>query len=340
MTLPANVHAPAASTSELSAALEQTLGRRVVLVKRTPSAYHSSFPLEELQVHLAEGGQFTIMFKDLSPAVLDGAARLIKPEFLYDPKREIEAYQAILTQANLGTPECYGAVVEPQIGRYWLFLEKAQGVELYQVGQFDIWRRVASWLAEMHLRLAEIGKSVRHTRFPPLIKYDADFYRLWAKRACEFAREGAPSGTRKRIERLVLRYERVIEQLLALPSTFIHGEFYASNVLVEQTRGKLRVCPVDWEMAAWAPGLVDLAALIAGKWTEEEKRILALDYHAAAARGKHKSSDVNAFLTAVCYCRLHLAVQWLGWAPHWTPPPEHKQDWLGEALHLAEELGL
>ena len=33
--------------------------------------------------------------------------------------------------------------------------------------------------------------------------------------------------------------------------TFIHGEFYASNVLVNITGGKLRVCPVDWELAGW-----------------------------------------------------------------------------------------
>jgi len=173
-----------------------------------------------------------------------------------------------------------------------------------------------------------------------LIKYDADFYRLWATRACEFARQRAPSKTRKQVEWLAHSYERVIEQLVALPIAFIHGEFYASNVLVEQTRGKLHVCPVDWEMAARAPGLVDLAALVAGKWTEEERQTLALDYHAAAARTRSKPSDAAAFLTALRYCRLHLAVQWLGWAPYWTPPPEHRQDWLGEALHLAEELGL
>jgi aminoglycoside phosphotransferase (APT) family kinase protein len=317
--------------------LGQALGCQVEQVERAPSPYHSSFPLEELQVRLANGGRLAVMFKDLSPGVQQAPARSIKPEFLYDPRREIEAYQAILTQAGLGTPAYYGAVVEPQIGRYWLFLEKVQGVELYQVGRFDIWRQVATWLAEMHLRLAEVGARARQTCALPLVKYDAEFYRLWANRALEFVRE---SATRERIERLVLSYEQVIERLLALPSTFIHGEFYASNVLVAKTQGRLRVCPVDWEMAAWAPGLVDLAALIAGKWTEGEKQTLAMDYHATVTGARYKSSDVNEFLADLRYCRLHLAVQWLGWAPNWTPPPEHKQDWLGEALHLADELGL
>jgi hypothetical protein len=33
-------------------------------------------------------------------------------------------------------------------------------------------------------------------------------------------------------------------------------------------------------------------------------------------------------------------VQWLGWSPDWSPPAEHAHDWLGEALHLADKLGL
>ena len=50
--------------------------------------------------------------------------------------------------------------------------------------------------------------------------------------------------------------------------------------------------------------------------------------------------DAERFLSSLDYCRLHLAVQWLGWSPSWTPPPEHAQDWLNEALDLAEKLEL
>jgi len=132
----AKVHAQAASTSDLASALEDVLGRRVVQVARTPSAYHSSFPLEELKVVLADGAQLTMMFKD-------EAAPSLKPEFLYNPRREIEVYQIILRQASLGTPECYGAVADPRLGRYWLFLEKARGVEcqLYRYSALDQIRR-------------------------------------------------------------------------------------------------------------------------------------------------------------------------------------------------------
>jgi hypothetical protein len=33
-------------------------------------------------------------------------------------------------------------------------------------------------------------------------------------------------------------------------------------------------------------------------------------------------------------------VQWLGWSPQWAPSPEHAQNWLKEALHSAEILGI
>jgi aminoglycoside phosphotransferase (APT) family kinase protein len=147
------------------------------------------------------------------------------------------------------------------------------------------------------------------------------------------------------LEQLFVNYDRVVERLTALPVTFVHGEFYASNVLVhglaqEEEGEGLRVCPVDWEMAAVGPGLIDLAALTAGGWTADEREALALAYHAAFVPHENWPPAPEAFLVALDYCRLHLAVQWLGWSPGWSPPPEHAQDWLDEALGLAEKLGL
>jgi hypothetical protein len=46
----------------------------------------------------------------------------------------------------------------------------------------------------------------------------------------------------------------------------------------------------------------------------------------------------DAFLTNIDCCRLHLAVQWLGWSPVGAVESEQWQSWLHEALRLAEEL--
>src|SRR5262245_5895480 len=134
-----------ASTSDLRAALSDALGRHfgdsrgIARLTRRPSAYRTSFPLEELDVELDDGTTVPILFKNLSRRALSEDVRRAKPEFLYDPQREIETYRTVLTTAGLGTAVCYGAVVDPAADRYWLFLERVPGQELYQIGDLAIW---------------------------------------------------------------------------------------------------------------------------------------------------------------------------------------------------------
>jgi Ser/Thr protein kinase RdoA (MazF antagonist) len=347
MSEPSRAPAQSVGTADLCAALEHVLRdyfaapRRIVELDRRSAASRSSFALEELDAKLDDGTTLQLMFKNVSWHGLLERARSVKPAFLYDPLREIEAYRSILAPRRLG-PTCYGAVIDDRIGRYWLFLERAPGLELYQV-DLAVWRQVARWLAAMHTSLGAQAESPTRAQSAHLLSYDADFFRVWLRRAQTFLQqiEASQSGADQRgIEWLAERYDQVVERLAALPVTMIHGEFYASNVLVQQTAGDLRVCPVDWEMAGVGPGLIDLAALIAGGWTEEEKSSLALTYYEARPFDSGWSPASDEFLAALDCCRLHLAVQWLGWAPEWSPPPEHAQNWLGEALCLAEQLGL
>jgi aminoglycoside phosphotransferase (APT) family kinase protein len=277
--------------------LEPMLGA-IRQIERRPCPYYSSYHIEELDVTLASGKQVPVIFKDMT---LLEAARQVKPAFLYDPLREIEVYRDVLATQALGTAKFYGAVTDN--GRHWLFLENVMGDLLWQVGDFAVWRAAARWLARLHRT---------PTASPRLLCYDGAYYRQWMERAAAFhptAGDLAPA------------YERAVERLLQLPSTFIHGELYASNVLVQGNR----ICPIDWEMAALGPGLIDLAALSAGEWTEEQRADLARAYGGADP-------------VALDACRLHLAVRWLGWSKEWTPPREHAQNWLQEARALAAKL--
>src|SRR5438105_3758006 len=121
----------------LQAALDQYFGkeRRIVRLEQRPSAYRSSFLLEELDVLLDDGTSLPIMFKDLSPQALLPEARDAKPVFLHNPQREIDTYRAILAEQRLGTAACYGAVVDRPAQRYWLFLERVPGCALWQIGE-------------------------------------------------------------------------------------------------------------------------------------------------------------------------------------------------------------
>jgi hypothetical protein len=283
------------TTTELRATLERLLGTPIASIKRRPYAYETSHPLEELDVELEDGRALRLLRKDL------GTQPAKRPSFLHEPAREIETYQRVLEPANLGTARFYGAAEEQ------LYIEKVEGSELWQFGELDVWQSVARWLADMHSQLAAQADQ-QH-----LLRYDGDFYRLWLDRAEEISGDlGLPAGL----------YDDVVERLLALPQVLIHGDFYPSNILVADER----ICPVDWELGAAGPALVDLAALTTG-WPEEDQEAIA------AAYGEVSSQALDC-------CRLYLAVRWLGWSKDWTPPAEHTTDWRREARLVAERLAV
>ena len=335
----------APETAELRTRLETALAAHegtpvtVTGLERRPCEYRTSFALEELEATLADGRTLHLMFKDLSRACLDADALTVKPAFLHDPAREVEVYRDLLDGAGLGTPAYYGASVDTAGDRYWLFIENVAGPVLWQVGEFHVWEEAARWLARLHAALAPAAAA------PPrsLLHYGPDLYRTWIERARRFAeRTSTPwsDGTRAAVMDLSTRYEPVVERLAALPVTVVHGEFYPSNVLVQHPEAAVRIAPIDWEIAGIGPGLLDLAALTIGKWTPAQRDALAQAYREAAAAGPAADTIPADFDAALDHCRLHLAVQALGWDPEWQPPAQHRHDWIAESMRIAAELRL
>lgn len=328
--------------SELRTGLERALAAEGLEltgeVERRPSAYRTSFPIEELRVELAGEGPATLGFKNLDWEELGSQARLAKPRFLYDPGREPALYRALLPQGPAGPPRYFGAVEEAD--RHWLFVEWVEGRELFQVGERELWEATARWLARFHAAMEPDLE--RHRSEGVLIDHDAAFYRRWIERATEFADQRG-DGSAARVAWLLERHDQVIEALRALPRTVIHGEFYPSNVLVvsaaDPAHGPLgggsdtRVAPVDWELAAAGPALTDLAAFVSG-WAAADREALVAAYAAEPGVPAFTDRDLD-------FARLQVSIQWLGWAPpQWQPPEERQYDWLGEAVGLAEGLDL
>ena len=332
--------ATAALEPALGQALRRTLGAgRVTVVDRHPTPYRSSFALEELTVRLDTGVCLSLMFKDLSPRALLDGARDAKPDFLCDPRREIAVYRDLLAPHRLPAPRYYGSWVDEDRGRYWLFIERVAGVPLAEVGELAVWQAAARELASLHRRFA--GTAAGAATAAPLIRYDAAYYAQWPERAVAFLRDAQPAPSDailRALQRLREAYGRVVAELTALPATLLHGECYAANVLVQETPEGRRMAFVDWEMAALGPGLVDLAALTAGRWTEPERATLAAAY--AEALGDGAVAPPDRWARAFECCRLHLALQQLGWSRTWSAPPHHAHDWLSEALRLAERVEL
>jgi aminoglycoside phosphotransferase (APT) family kinase protein len=133
-------------------------------------------------------------------------------------------------------------------------------------------------------------------------------------------------------------HERALVDALASGSSLIHGEFYASNVLVEATAAGCAVHPVDWEMAGLGPPLLDLAALISGRWGSDDRLAMTMAYREGVQAAGVCRSTLQEFKRSLAACRLLMAVQWLGWAAAWPAPEDHRNDWLAEAERCAEEL--
>jgi hypothetical protein len=302
-------------------------------MSRQSSEYATSFPMEKLDVTFVDGSRRSLAFKRLAWSDLGKEARLAKPRFLHDPRREPAVYASVLTPDSRGAPGYHGAVLDPEEERYWLFVEWVEGLRLEQVGDRSLWQEAAVWLAGLHSMPA--GNCAERARAARLLDYDRGYYRRWIDRALEFSEDG---GRRRALGWLEQRYEAVIDGLLALPKTILHGEFYASNVLVSADRSDertgARVAPVDWELAATGPGIVDLAALVSGNWGDEDRAAIVSAYRSAPGAGNFSPEQLDL-------ARLHLAVLWVGWAPpSWVPPEGQRHDWLGEAVRLAEELDL
>jgi hypothetical protein len=307
--------------------------RQAIRLQRRPSPYRSSFNLEEITVFLDNGDRLDLIFKDLSwNTLLEGGKRL-KPDFILAPGREIEVYRNVLTKASFGTARLYGYDIDPEIGRHWLILEKVPGRELYQVGDLEKWVDVGRWLARFHDHFAKSPATLYGN--PSLLIYDDCFYQEWMRRAkCFFS---ATETEYKQLESLSAPYERVTKRLLGMQQTFVHGEFYASNILVGVDDRK-RICPVDWEKSGIGPPLIDLAALVTG-WDQDQASAIAEGYWSSSLTRAGFSCE-DTFIESLKYCQFYLAIQWIGWFGRRAPFVSHARDWFSEAVRIADDLSL
>ena len=295
-------------------------------MRRRPHPYRTSFPLEELEVDLDDGGRLEFVLKDLRVDQLEGPVRVAKESVPHDPRREIEAYR-MLDDAGLSTPGLFGAVSDPRHGRAWLLIERIPGVPLWQVGEREAWEAAAAWLASMHRRFQG---STPDPGSALLVRNGAH-----ARRAMRRATAQASGRSRNRVVRLAHGLgEELAAWLDGVPTTLVHGDFHASNILVDVAHSPPRIAPVDWEMAGIGPGLLDLANLISGGWTDPDRAAIVSAY--AGSWGRTIDAE---FLADVERCRLLNAVALLAVPAAWRPPPEHDHDWLREAESAAERLG-
>jgi hypothetical protein len=314
------------------ALVERCDRRRIVHVRRRASTYQSSAPIDDVDLLLDDGQEIALVVKDLSDA--QRANRTTRPEFTFDARRSIRLHRHALDSAVFGTPELWATVEQPEIGRYMLVLERVDGVPLDEAPLSD-WLEAARWLGRFQRYMSGRLGSLEDM---PLADYDAEYYRVWMARARSFAQYD--DDRRARVARLATVHEKIVERLLALPETLVHGDFHASNILVVHAPDATRVCVLDWEMAGLGPGLLDLAALTAGTWTDTQSSRLVSAYLEALGERADALGREEDLAKALDACRVQHAVQFLGWADGWQPPSDQARDWLDTAEKAVDRLSL
>jgi aminoglycoside phosphotransferase (APT) family kinase protein len=331
--------AAAFDTAAVRMALDQVSDEKcgghglITSLRHRRSRYSSSFPVDALDVRFEDGTVNALVMKNLSRDAMLPTARATRPPFFDDPRREIDTYRNILDTRVCGTPRFYGAIGDERCGRYWLFLERIPGLQLCDVGRLATWEEAARWLGRLHAESPSESLLDDWQRQAHLVRYDRTFLELWGERAGRLLVDARfPAAD---VRRLVLCHQRAANLLMGQAATFIHGEFYPSNILASRGAHARRLSVVDWELASVGPALIDLAALTSGDWPERRRaRIIAAYRNAWVAAGRTPVPDGD-FDMALNACRLHLAVRWLGWSAQWTPPERHAHNWWDEAVTTA-----
>jgi hypothetical protein len=302
-------------------AVQERYGSGATVTGWVADAYATSHPLAAVTVTGA-GAPVELVLKHVG-SLLPGA-EAAKPVHVRDPRRERTVYRELLPRVAIGTPACIAT------GDTWVLVERAPGVELYQVDDRAVWVGVAAWLRTAHDRLAPFVPEAEQVGGwgDVLLRHEGHHLLGWAARAAAALRGTAAGPWAAAV---LERYGSVVDRLDALPRTILHGELYASNVVVAGAPPDLRVCAVDWEMAGIGPGLLDLVALVAGGWSPLDRAAIEAGYLVGGL--PVDPADLDA-------CRLQVAMTWLGWSRSWQPPPQHAHDWLADAMAASDRLSL
>jgi hypothetical protein len=287
------------------------------VVRREPNSLASTFPSDVVTCQLASGAEVRLLCKY-------GGNEHAAYGHRGGVRYEAEVYRRLLDAAAATVPRFYAAEIGPA-GEAWLaigYLEHAR--RLNEIPDPNLWKKSAAWSGRFH---AEQAKRCNDPALSFLIDYDATYYAGWARRTAENA--AATRAEYPWLNELCRRWEETFLELLALPRTVIHGEYYPKNILLHEGA----VYPVDWESAALAQGEIDLAAL-----TDHGDPEIVLRCEAAYRSARWPEGPPPEFTRAMDVARLYIHLRWLGA----TTGPKLRRRFrrYDEARVLDERLGL
>ena len=226
----------------------------VASVNRRPSDASTSYRSEVITIRLADGACHRLFLKDF------GSTRLPKGEPAARRSRELLVYERLLVGAEVGTPAYLGHLWDEREGRFWLLLELVEGSPLRHE-PFECWLAAAAWLGWMQGRLR--GRRRELESCTVLERHDQSFFASTVAAALSAVSEYR-SDLGEHLNAVLDGYGRLCRLMAAQAATLVHGSYRPANVLISRASAGLRVCPIDWELAAFGSPLYDLAFIVDG----------------------------------------------------------------------------
>jgi hypothetical protein len=286
-------------------------GSPLTAIRRRRFPGSTSYAVEIVTAELATGDAIEIFVKDY------GSSRLAKDAAAARRERERRVYEELLEHRKLGTARFYGARWDEATGRYWLLLELVDG-ELLRDCTYEYWPASAAWLGRLHARF--IGRRSRLQASGFLVRHDADFFVQAAERALR-TMSGFSADLARRLAAVLEGYDVVLSVLARQAETLVHGSYRPQNVLVDRSSTPPRICPTDWELAAFGRSTFDLAFVCDGFGPPRLDELLDAYEREAGSFGVPLRNRDELRHEVDCF-RLHKTINSLGDVHQWPHPLE------------------
>jgi aminoglycoside phosphotransferase (APT) family kinase protein len=183
---------------------------------------------------------------------------------------------------------------------------------------YEYWPAAAAWLGRLHGRFH--GRRGRLQTSAFLVRHDAAFFVRAAERAHRTL-SGFSAALARRLAAVLEGYNAVAAVLARDAETLVHGSYRPQNVLVERSSEPVRICPTDWERAAFGRSSFDLAYLCDGFTPPRLDELFDAYEREAAGFGVHPRGRDELRHEVECV-RLHKTINSLGDVHLWPRPAE------------------
>ena len=283
----------------VQASAERVCGASLERIEVRPFQAATSYDCYEVTVHSDDQPPLDLFLKDFR------FTKLIKDQALERSIREVSTYEQLLSSRALGTPEYIASHLDEDSGRHWLLIEFVKGQLLSDL-ELDHWIDALPWLARMHASFALQPGDLESAHY--LLDRGSVYNEALAADALANGTAALPQASRE-IQRLVECFRLLIPEMAALPRTLVHGAFRARQILVDESAGSTRIAPVDWEVASYASGLLDVAYFTNGFQAPVLDRMLDVYVQELSSRGVHVNT--SALPVQIDMFRLERVMRWL-----------------------------